>query len=251
MKKFAVHVVMRIDKEIDGRGLGVVLDCSGAGIQNADFDFFFYLLDLVVNYNPKWVNYACVYELPWLLKGLFNVAKAAVPEDQRRLIMFADRATISEMIAPESLPDFMGGLCTINYRRAPKGCRSLEQVARELDATDKEVSDIMKVYESQLKAVKQVEDEIRKDRERSKDSNNAHPRKKMIRKQSSLLSFWYFLKRQVSNEEFDGDALNEAAKAADASSAAAGDVSSVGKQLTGSGAVKPSSKTNRQVSIQE
>jgi len=180
-KKFILHVVNRVDKEIDGRGLMIVWDMGGAGLANADFDMLWFLVSALINYNPKWLNYILVYDLPWILRGAWKVAQTMVPEDQRKLIRLCNGKDIHEYIDPENLPDYIpGGTCTINYRKAPKGCKSFEEVGKEYGMTKEDIDKVLKIYEPLMK-----EDEAK--------AAKANPRR-LMRRQSSLSQLWHFLR---------------------------------------------------------
>lgn len=127
-------------------GISVVIDCSGAGLANADMETLWYLIDTLRNYFPKGLSYFLVHELPWLLKPIWLIAKAWVPEEHSQLIKFSDSTTIYEYIDRENLPDFMGGTCKRNYRQPPEDCTNLEQAAKLWGIPQETVRKVIKKF---------------------------------------------------------------------------------------------------------
>lgn len=107
-----------------------MLDCTGAGLANADMDMLMFLISTLVNYFPKGMSYLLVHELPWILKPFWHIAKAWLAEEHRELIKFSNSRTIYEYVNRENLPDFMGGTCERSYTSPPKDCTTLEQACK-------------------------------------------------------------------------------------------------------------------------
>lgn len=107
-----------------------MLDCTGAGLANADMDMLLFLISALVNYFPKGMSYLLVHELPWLLKPFWHIAKAWLSEEHRELIKFSNSRSIYEYITRENLPDFMGGTCERSYTTPPENCTTLEQACK-------------------------------------------------------------------------------------------------------------------------
>lgn len=107
-----------------------MLDCTGAGLVNADMDILFLLISTLLNYFPKGLSYILVHNLPWILKPFWHIAKAWIPEEHRELVKFSDARTIYEYVERENLPDFMGGTCKRDYRQPPDNCTTLEEAAK-------------------------------------------------------------------------------------------------------------------------
>lgn len=56
-----------------------------------------------------------------------------LPEEARDLLQFADnQEQLFELIAPENVPDFMGGGATKAYNEPPAGCKDMFELGREL-----------------------------------------------------------------------------------------------------------------------
>lgn len=181
---YALHIANRVDNERDGRGWSMIVDCSGTGLANMDVSMLLFMLNEVIPHLPKGLNYVLIYELPWLLSKIVNTTIACLPSEYKKLAKTASKKDIHNWIAKENLPDFMGGTCDINYRRAPKNSRSFEDMAEELKLSEKEVNLIKKVYQPYL-------DEA--------DEAMARRKKGNLRRRSSVLEFWHWMKNKIDS----------------------------------------------------
>lgn len=111
-------------------GIAVVIDCSGAGLVNADMETLAFFISTLRNYFPKGLSYMLVHELPWILKPIWSIAKNWISEEQAQLIKFSNAQTIREYIKLENLPDFMGGSCKRDYRKPPSNCTDLYEAIK-------------------------------------------------------------------------------------------------------------------------
>lgn len=189
-RHYLIHIANRVDEERDGRGWSIIFDCSGTGMSNMDVNMLLFMLNDVVPHLPKGLNYVLIYELPWLLSKIVNGAVSVLPNDYRKLVKTASKKDINNWVAQESLPDFMGGTCDINYRRSPKGCRSFEEMADELKWTEKDLAAIKKVYQPHL--------------DEATEAIQARKRKNM-RRTSSVLEFWHWMKLKTTGVAAGGD----------------------------------------------
>lgn len=195
---YIIHIANRVDNERDGRGWSIIFDCSGTGMANMDVNMLLFMLNEVIPHLPKGLNYVLIYELPWLLSKIVNTTIACLPSEYKKLAKTASKKDIHNWVSKEALPDFMGGTCDINYRRAPKNARSFEEMAAELKLSEKDLASIMKIYQPYL-------DEA--------DAALAQRRSKNMRRRSSVLEFWHWMKNKIDTNA-DG---SEQASGADGS----------------------------------
>lgn len=130
LQAYLYYNIQRLDEEADGKGISIVIDCTGGGLPNADMDMLMFLVTTLVNYFPKGLSYLLVHNLPWILKPFWHIAKAWISEEHRQLIKFSNSRTIYEYVDKENLPDFMGGECKCDYKAVPENCTSLEEAAK-------------------------------------------------------------------------------------------------------------------------
>lgn len=132
------------------KGIVIVIDCSGAGLANADMELLWYLITTIRNYFPKGLSYFLVHELPWILRPFWPIARAWVPEEHAQLVKFSTSQTIFEYVDRENLPDYMGGTCKLDYRKAPENCSTLEEAAKLWGIEDNLVRKILAKYQEFL-----------------------------------------------------------------------------------------------------
>lgn len=183
-QRYVMHIVNRVDNERDGRGWSMVFDCSGLGMANMDVNMLLFMLNEVIPHLPKGLNYVLIYELPWLLSKIVNTTIACLPSEYKKLAKTASKKDINNWIAKEALPDFMGGTCDINYRRSPKGSRTFDELATTLQLNEKDLIAIKKIYQPYL-------DEA--------DAAMAQRRGKTLRRRSSVLEFWHWMKNKIDS----------------------------------------------------
>ena len=150
LKQYIIYIMNKVDVDVDGRGMAIVFDCQEAGIGNVDMDMLWFLISSMNKYYPKGLSYILVYELPWILNAVWKIAKGWIPEEQRKMIKFANKDEVFNFVDKDNLPDFMGGVCQMDYRIAPKGCPTAEEVAKERGFSEKVILKIRETYEHLL-----------------------------------------------------------------------------------------------------
>lgn len=183
-RHFLLHVANRVDNERDGRGWSIVFDCSGAGVSSIDINMILFMINEVIPNLPKGLNYVLIHDLPWLLGKIINTAVACLPSEYKKLVKNSSSKDIKNWIAKESLPDFMGGTCDVNYRRPPKGVKTFRQMAEKLKLSEKELDSIYKFYQPHL-------DEAEEAAAARKRASRG------VRRRSSVLDLWYWMKNKM------------------------------------------------------
>ena len=95
-------------------------------------DLLFHAISTLKAYFPFGISRIVLIDLPWILRACWGMAKAWVPQNRRKLVEFISKSELDKLVAPENLPDFLGGSCTIPYggsKVVPKGCPTLYQFA--------------------------------------------------------------------------------------------------------------------------
>ena len=75
--------------------------------------------------------YVCVYELPWIFNQIWKLIRTWLDAEAKKVVRFATKKDIHKLIAPENLPDYMGGTATKDYRHVPKGTIAVEEMAKQ------------------------------------------------------------------------------------------------------------------------
>lgn len=84
------------------------------------------------------------------------MAAAILPAELMGLIKFATKKDITNYVAEENLPDYMGGRCRRNYRYVPPGCKSVKELAIEHGYSEERVNQILPMYEPLLKEAEEA-----------------------------------------------------------------------------------------------
>lgn len=149
-KHFLVHTFEKIDRITNGQGLVIVFDCQGAGYVNCDIEFLQFLISCATEHAPVGLQYIIVYKLPWVLNAFWSLARNLLPAYLANRVRFCDENSITELIEPHNLPDFMSGSCRRNYRWIPPGCPSVFKLANAHGITDAEIDKILPQFQSLL-----------------------------------------------------------------------------------------------------
>lgn len=153
-KKSFANFVERIDNSVNREfGWDLVLDCHGAGYSSADLDMLCFIMPTIRRYYPNGVKRVYVCGLPWILNSFAKLVVAFMPADTAKKIRFVSQQELHERIAPEKLPDFLGGTCKDNYRLIPKGAKTCEQLGEELYGMTR--SEVKKMMASSMKYIEE------------------------------------------------------------------------------------------------
>lgn len=146
LKSFLFRIIEEADQIAGGKGIVLLFDLQGAGINNVDMDLLFFVITTLVNYFPKGLSYMLVHELPWVLRSFWHIAKQWLPDDHKELVKFSDSQTIYEYFTEENLPDFIGGTCKRDYRAIPSNSITISQVAKRWNLNEDELYRIKKKF---------------------------------------------------------------------------------------------------------
>ncbi|KAI1299355.1 Motile sperm domain-containing protein 2 [Halotydeus destructor] len=127
MKRFFVHLLDKVDNRVQRpKSWSLIFDCSNASLDNLNFDFMTFALEVVGKHFPLQPKYVLVYGLPWLLKPFVNIGTAMLPEQARDLLTFVDtQDQLFEIVAEANVPDFLGGKAVKEYSTPPQGSKSI------------------------------------------------------------------------------------------------------------------------------
>lgn len=150
IQQFLFYIINKVDLETNSNGAVILFDCSGAGYANMDLDMLKILSEVAFKYFPFCIQKVIVYELSWMLNAFRRIAMAIIPSTFTRIVHFATKDDIANFIAPENLPDFMGGTCRRDYRAVPEGCPDVKSVALERGFALADVERIISVFKPYL-----------------------------------------------------------------------------------------------------
>ncbi|RWS08580.1 motile sperm domain-containing protein 2-like protein [Dinothrombium tinctorium] len=116
-QNFIIYNIEKIDSEANKAGVGwsIFFDCNGGTLFNVDITLLSFLVETIRANYPSGIIYANVYELPWILRTIYYLARSWIPERYQRLLRLVDKNSVFEVIGKENLPDYLGGTCAVPY----------------------------------------------------------------------------------------------------------------------------------------
>ncbi|XP_053202939.1 motile sperm domain-containing protein 2-like [Panonychus citri] len=154
LKKFSIYQMYRADELAASKGpeFGWVLvfDCTDASIANADIDMANFVSSTLRNYFPSGQKYILVHRLPWLLSAVKTLVYTMLPGYVKKKIRFCDEKTLTDHIAINNLPDYLGGPGTpSDYRLIPQGLTTTRELTIKglLPMSDEQLSKTYQYYD--------------------------------------------------------------------------------------------------------
>lgn len=209
-KAFILCVLEEADMANNGRGVAVIFDLSGCGLQNVDLGFLSWLLSSFRNYCPKGVSYILVYNLPWILNATCKMAMSWMSASNRRSLRFCYGDEIENFIAIENLPDYLGGTCGINYKAVPEGSLPATEVCDRLDMTREQALKIRELFKEYLD-----EDDYANCKSNDDKTVNSKKQDKKQKKKDRLRFNLSSQKKSIQSIEDDSTGVNEEANGSD------------------------------------
>lgn len=146
IRDYIIYVVDEVDRKLGGKKWSVVYDCRNTGIFNCDLNFSSFMICEVIPHLPRGLEYILIYNLPWGFGKIMNATLVCAPSEFKRIVKVGEGKNIYDYIDRESLPDFLGGTCSVEYRTAPDCCVNFEDMAAERNWTEKDLQAIAKYY---------------------------------------------------------------------------------------------------------
>ena len=175
MREFILCCLECCDRANNGRGTAVIFDLTGCGLQNVDPGFLFWLVYSFRNYCPKGLSYIIIYNLPWILNATAKLALSWLSSTNKRRLRFVSGDGIRDFIAPENLPDYMGGTCKINYKQVPEGSRLAVDTAEAYKLTREQSKKLSEVYDKFLEEIEADNKVVSEAKNESDDTSEEKP----------------------------------------------------------------------------
>lgn len=118
--------------EDDAKMIGL-LDMSGCGYRNIDFDLISKLCPIILNQFPNVVSNVFVIDVPWIAAPLLNGIKAFLPRSSADLLMSVSRRGIRKYLMEDDLPTKFGGNVEMEIIEVPDDMSTIEEVGRRLN----------------------------------------------------------------------------------------------------------------------
>ncbi|CAG2180960.1 unnamed protein product, partial [Oppiella nova] len=149
IEMFIIGIIEQLDTKVGKKGFILVLDCSDSSINNLSMDLMKFVITSLTVYYPLALQYVLIYNMPWLLRGIWKLVKGWLGE-YRHLVYFANGDEIEKYVDIESLPKYMGGKCNKSFTEAPDNCPTVYELAERYGFTQTEVKKYMKIYDDLL-----------------------------------------------------------------------------------------------------
>ncbi|XP_054166661.1 motile sperm domain-containing protein 2-like [Oppia nitens] len=150
IEMYIVAIIEQLDTKVGKNGFVFVLDCSDCGINNLSMDLLKFIITTLTTHYPLGMQYIIIYNLPWILRGIWKLVKGWLGEHQH-MVHFANGQEIIKYVDTNSLPKYMGGNSVKLIGETPVNCPSVYELAAKLGFTEAEVRKYMKIYEDLLK----------------------------------------------------------------------------------------------------
>lgn len=120
MKEYLTYLLMQIDDCKDGTTFSVIIDLSKASMSNYDLELLMHFVCLLKDYFPVNLDYVLAVNFPWILSASWHLVKRLIPAEKRDVVQFINSDKITDFIAKENCPDFLGGTCERPYKTSVK-----------------------------------------------------------------------------------------------------------------------------------
>ena len=150
IEKYFIGIIEELDRQVGYKGFVFVLDCTDCTLSNLSMDMLKFVITSVRVRYPLGLQYFIIYNMPWILKGIWKLVKGWLVE-YKNLVFFANGLEILNYADIDQLPKYMGGTCDKGFTDAPEGCPSVYDVAQQYGFTQDEIRKHMKTYEDLLK----------------------------------------------------------------------------------------------------
>ena len=109
MKKMLIYILEKLDSEEAGKRITIIFDSEAAGLGNMDLELVKFLIHVLINFYPNFVNKILVFEMPWILNTAWKMIKSLLPPPAVARIKFVNKANIKNLISVSQLPLAWGG----------------------------------------------------------------------------------------------------------------------------------------------
>lgn len=139
IKRAMVYIVEQIDRlyesEAPFNGVGILMDLTDFHYRNVDLDLLYFIISLAFKW-PGNVRSVFIYNLPMILKMFLSVSQKMIdtlsPIKTPVNLTSIDSKSIGNYIAPDQLPDFLGGLRPVKTE-VPADALPLEEILHSLE----------------------------------------------------------------------------------------------------------------------
>ncbi|XP_067120889.1 motile sperm domain-containing protein 2-like [Centruroides vittatus] len=109
LERFVTYWIESVESINPGEMFTIIIDCTGAGLSNANMDLLTLLINMVKEHYLAIVGHIIVANLPSILVATWKIVKYLLPPAAVEKVKFVDNKTIGEYIEEDRLPPHLGG----------------------------------------------------------------------------------------------------------------------------------------------
>jgi len=110
-----VYYLERLEREEKGGPITVVYDGTGMGFGNLDIALYQFVVSMLVDIYPAFVDHALMLEMPWIFNAAWKVIKVVIPAHILERTKFVSKSQISEYIDDANKLKSWGGKDAYKY----------------------------------------------------------------------------------------------------------------------------------------
>lgn len=149
-RQFLIGVLDRIDQHADANGFILVFDFTGAGTENVDMDFLHFIFKSFRKAYPQGIKLIVAYNFPKILETFWNMAKAWLGKERKKIIKFVHNEEIKTLISPDNLPKYLGGNNSYDFTEVPPECQPVAILGRVHGFTPKEIDEYLAMFQPHI-----------------------------------------------------------------------------------------------------
>lgn len=120
LKNVIVYWLERLEREESGKPITVFFDLEGCGINNIEVEVVAYMITLLKNYYPKFVNYIIIYQMPWIMTAGYRVVKGLLPARAIERLRVINKDKIKDLIPINQALKCYGGTDDYEFEFIPE-----------------------------------------------------------------------------------------------------------------------------------
>ncbi|XP_045541190.1 motile sperm domain-containing protein 2-like [Papilio machaon] len=120
LKKVIVYWLERLEREEFGKPITVFFDLEGCGMNNIEVEVVTYMITLLKNYYPKFVNYIIIYQMPWIMTAGYRIVKGLLPARAIERLRVINKDKIKDFIPLNQALKCYGGTDDYEFQFVPE-----------------------------------------------------------------------------------------------------------------------------------
>jgi len=116
-RKFIVYFMdQMVFGPVKANKVCLLFDCQDVSITSVDFDTVKFVITLLKECYPYYLDRIVIYEMSWVLSGAWKVIKKLLPVEADHYIKFMNKKEIKDVVSVDKLPKWMDGECEVDFQ---------------------------------------------------------------------------------------------------------------------------------------